>query len=1218
MSSPLPSRLRIKLPQPPQPASTAKTIAVARRAPPSVSEARASLPLLLLKPSGGMSVVHPEEGRMRVILLSLQQAMRGDLVAPSPLGDEHRRQLERDVTAQLTSLLNDARIGPSERQFLQRLAGRLVGAVLDGDYVGLLGSGAPRDTLTTALLDPQALETTTTLRPWRIGDLDTKRLGSGARAMLRQTIPVHRASALLAEGLSFAAERAGQLSDTAAPEVLARRVAIAKLASSVMQSGMSGAPFLVDLDQANRLSTQDDLGARSHLHALNGFWGRLSTLSRLNMIGPLMLLSRSPDNPEAWQRVRSSVYVTRDEALMRNALPDAFPSIAPTSLLPPTERIPLPLLHDLAPDLEQVLDRRAGLVSLIGVAGPQAPSFLVRLPVLAPSARADEVHAQDRQLAQADSFSVALFGDPLPFHHERLPPEVTLTEDEFRVGHTLVARQDEDQWRFAPHGTALVRHIFGASSFARARVPDLSTWSATTGTYSAVLPADTAADARSTLLRVFVQLENDKDLNSVGATLSRMHPDELVWLRLHPDQGFTVVRGQSLLRNATPRSRIKLIVNGHGHTSWTTKERLLGGRTATELARELKALMTELPSTQRPLPAVESISLLGCALETQAVDRSFGREFVEAAHTASLVRAGAETTLYTDTLLLDFGARQLRRSTRPYPGAPAVRRAAGTTWAFQFDADTRTVQVRDKFPHGGDGVLADRACCVVLESTYERREAKRSLALSRALILDRLQLNTRFHEIIARYRPAGWVLLPHLREGLNGVVLLTYLDLEKGQTTMRSISAPADRQALRAGTALVAQGLAELQALVALPPVPNAGIDLLTLGLLALTLQDAARGSTEGDRYQQALWYLGITQGGFQVSADVADMVVAVRVAMRQATGNELADLVRQTAALSRSLAAMSSLAQVAAIGIDLQQLIWSLSEGTGSQATTAAIQFGLDAAGMTLAGLAVAADLLNLTLLAAAAEGLAVPLAGLSIGIVELNRAVSGATASVSRNMRPLHEIDKGYGEPLRRVPAGPGHPHEVLIANGWAPLKRIDFRNNQVSFADTSIGATALHPSQLYWQAGSRRLHDWWISDGNDRQSQYSLHGLELDLWTLMRNDQRMAIPRAAPARAARPGPGAGAHDGARVRHPPRGLLVVASGRRFLADARWPDRVDAGEQRRAFRRRLRDLHQHGQVRRPVALRPPAHPAGSRARRADPRDGAAGPRRCRSTPVCI
>ncbi len=46
---------------------------------------------------------------------------------------------------------------------------------------------------------------------------------------------------------------------------------------------------------------------------------------------------------------------------------------------------------------------------------------------------------------------------------------------------------------------------------------------------------------------------------------------------------------------------------------------------------------------------------------------------------------------------------------------------------------------------------------------------------------------------------------------------------------------------------------------------------------------------------------------------------------------------------------------------------------------------------------------------------------------------------------------------------------------------MKRIDFRKGEVVFADASMGASALQASQLYWQAGSRRLHDWWVADGS-----------------------------------------------------------------------------------------------------------------------------------------
>jgi len=1116
---PSPMRLRLALPElpardkrPQLPAPVPGSTRATARGSRGGRESREAV-LRLLTATRDDPSPQTEEGRLRVILLAAQHALQPALAVSVEVQDSVREACRNEVLDLLIGRLREARIQAGERRFLNAVAQRVVAAVLDGRYAELLGGGGPRDTLSTAIFQPQALSIEATLQPWTIGDVGRGTLGAPPSPLLRVKSSVHRASALLADALLAAATGIERSIGGTPAAALVDRLVAAQILGNALYAGAAGLPFLVDADRLGALTVATDARSKAHLRMLRALWGPLRALSRLDMIGPMLFLSRQPDEVTAWDRVAPSVYATEGESRLQSLLVSRWQAFEaagapPPALLPASVDRPLPLFHTLAPDLDQTLDRQAGRVLLSGFEGPGAPRAVLHLPPVPAVPTAEQIRAQNRQLEMLDAFSVAVFGDPMPFHPERLPREATLTQDAFTVGSIpVVKRGPHGRWRFAPHGAAVVRHIYGEPAFKGPLRRELADWHGGGATDTARLPADTAPDARSARLRIFIQMEDDPVMLATGATLSRIHPDDLVWVRLHENGEHQIVRGRSLLANAPPDARIKLIVNGHGHTSWSTKERLLSGRSAPALADQLSRLMRRLG----PLPKVSRVALLSCALETPAVQRSYGREFTAAAAALALGRPDMETTVYSDTLILDYGRQRLRRSTRPHPAVAPRRRAAGTTWVFRRDPATGEIHVRDRFPSGGAGALADSACCGILERGADRLPTGRGAMLSNARVTERLRLRRRFLEVVDARRPAGSVLLPRVEARGDGATMLSYLDLASGRTQQRAVTAPADRRALSAGMAWIEGGLSWIDQRGA-AGIRGSGMDLLNLGMLALGLHDLAGGAPGGDRYQRALWYLGMTQGGLQAAADTAAMAGAIQSAISAGAGAGLTETSTLSTRLARALAELNALVQTGVVALDLQQLIQALDTGNSAAVSRAAVRFALDAAGSMLAGLAAAADLAGAALLAFVAEGLTVPLAGLAIGITALDEAVSGARARVARDFRPLHQIDRGYDAPLRRMKAQSGAPHEVLLINGWAPIRRIDFQARTVTFADAALGASALHPNQLYFQFGGTRLHDWWVQDGSDRQAEYARRGLDLDLWTAMHKPGRQPIPRAA----------------------------------------------------------------------------------------------------------
>jgi hypothetical protein len=1069
---------------------------------------------LHLLPDFNQSTVHPEEGRLRVILYSVHAALQSGESASPPFTAEQRDQLQKDVFAHLALQLVDIQLDDIEQRYLFQLARRLVAATLDGNYIGLLGLGGRLDMIRQVIMEPRRMPDGVLLRLWGIGDLSDDGVEAAPRFLRGDKKAVHRGSVLLAEGLlatAHLASLAGAAAST--PPALAQRIAMARLTAYALESALADAPLLFDLDRLDGLTERAASTAQGHLAALRRLWPTLGRLAALGMIGAPVFLSRTRRGNARWHPAQRGRLATEDTQpfvqLIGLAVPDPAQDRAPvpSTVLQQTHDRPLPLLYSLMREVRQQLDRQTGDIALSSPDGRLLLSL--RVPALPVFDDADQIRRQDEALARLDALSVAVLADETPVRRDLLPPQATLTDDQFMIGQRPVAALSPDgSWVFDPHGVALAREIFSKEAVAGPTDDPIVDWSTTGTGKPRRLPPDTAPHARSAKLRLYVQMENDDVMHWVGLALTRGHPDELVWVLSHPEGSFRVIRGQALLDNAAPDVRIKLIVSGHGHTSPSTRERLLSGRSAQGLAEELTQLLPRLARQGQPFPKLERISLLSCALETPVAQRSFGRTFSSAVR--HLGPVGMETTLYADTLIVDTQTRHLVKLTQSHDEAPLRQGAAGTTWIYRTDPITGITSVRDKFPNGDEGHDLAVTCCSILKARSPTDPSARSQALARADALDRTRLRNRFREVVEQHRPPGMHLLPHLALADSGPATLTYLRLDTGTLQTREVIAPGDVGTLRAGMTAITAGMENLSVQLNEFTSPGARLDMLNLGLLALMLRDLASDEPSGDAYQEALWSLGMSQGAAQAGADATSIAADILRAATRSGAGSMAQLVRTTESLSRALTAVSRLTQAASITTDVLQLIDALGAGDRARVTRAAVQVGLDVPTLALLGLAAVAEQVGAAVLAAMATGLGVALQGLSIAIAALSRAVSGEMARLTYNLTPLRQINLGYDKPLRDLPMDPNGPaHRVLLPNGWAPMRRIDFVKGTVSFADAVVGATSLHNHQLYWQ-GAHRLHDWWINDGAGNQSRYARDGLDLDLWTLMRGDGRAVAPQ------------------------------------------------------------------------------------------------------------
>lgn len=1049
-----------------------------------------------------------DEGRMFTILHAVDGAMRPLGGGASAVSADQLRRLRASVRDHLAGELDDVLLEKSDFAQLGRLARRLVDAALEGNYAGVLG-GDSTDAV-RELLAEQRKPDTVALRDWGIGDLTDDGADAVPTSLRHKKTTVDRASALVPEGLLAAAEVVERFYlQQGRPITLAQaqRIAGARIGAQALQAGLTGKPLLFDLDRYERLRERQDTLAQGHLDAVRALEPALSRLASEGIVGPLTYLSRAPRGMATWEPIVRGLHATRDVQAL-TALIGATPPVARP---PVAADRPLPLMAALQPAFRQTLDRRAGQVVLWTAKG--APVLELSIPPLPDGADAQRALRQDEDLARLDAFITVVFADLVPPRADFLPAKAELEERRFRVGDIVVASSDEDgRWRFDPDGLPLVRQIFGPIGFALPKTVALNDWKIAYKGKLAQWAKDTRADASAGRLRIFLQMEDDEVMHKVGATLSRQHPGEVVWVQVAPGGSHRVLRGQSLLDNATAESSVRLVVSGHGRTSRRTRERVLSGRDPEALAAEIKQVLNDLTPPDRRLPPLDRIDLLSCALETPAVQHSFGRAFSRAVR--GVGRLGMETTVFGKTVIVDLYSRHLDLNTQQHLNASVRAGAARTTWAIRSDPVTGITSVRDKFPRGNEGRDMDGLRCVILGDDPPQRSSRRSLMLGRSELMDRAHLLERFREVVTRHRPPGGQLLPRIDDTPSGRVALSFVNLDGGALHSREIESDADAHVAREGIAAIRAGLSEVNDSLDRWGQSEGEVDMLNVGVLALMVASLADGTTQGDRYQEELWRLtlGVSQGLFQAESDAASLAALVMKSLASADDQAFASIVASTAFLSRTLAAASRLAQAGTIALDLKALIDVMRQGGSRRAVKeAAVNFALDAGSLFLIAIAKAAEMAGKVDLALVAEGLSVPLAGLSIGAAALQRAVQTEEGRLDRNLDFLRQINSSYDDPLKSVALDAMHPgQQVLLPHGWGPIKRIDFVTGEVSFADATVGATVLHRYQLYRQFGGARVHSAWITNDGSDQGRYSAHGLDLDLWTLMHRTGRETTPR------------------------------------------------------------------------------------------------------------
>ncbi|WP_377156971.1 TcdA/TcdB pore-forming domain-containing protein [Roseateles sp. UC29_93] len=517
------------------------------------------------------------------------------------------------------------------------------------------------------------------------------------------------------------------------------------------------------------------------------------------------------------------------------------------------------------------------------------------------------------------------------------------------------------------------------------------------------------------------------------------------------------------------------------------------------------------------------VTLRSCALVSRAAPGSFAERFLEAGVEQGLLTGDAQVTAYSELLgfvlnrwdwwMAPLLRPDVPRVTMRFLGAAEERHAPGKTWIYTRDPSTGRIARHDKYPAAAGQRPAD--------TVY--REAS-------AISLERCTILGAAGRVIERLRPtARHHLLPATPD--TAASTLSFFDESTGATAAIPVDDAAEARLvdayLRQLSMLLDEMPAETARAMSAGPVDAQAPDGLNVGLLALALSQLSRTSPAGSPYQAAVTYLGMTQGAAFLGADAATLANMIRTTMQSTDAAVVSGLSQATALLTKGLRGLGSVLQAGVVGLDIKNLVDAIASGRASAIGVAGTQLGFDIAGLGLLGASAIAALAGFTLLSTGLRELAVPLAGIAIGVTGLVRAVAEEEERLNFNLQPLHGIDEGYDTPLRSLPAGSsssssdgnsnsnsgggsGGDRQFLAVAGWAPVNRIDFVKGEVGFDDATIGETSVHLSGLYTSGG--HAHDWKINDGSDAQFAKSREGMDLDLWSLLWKPGRAIRPMAA----------------------------------------------------------------------------------------------------------
>ncbi|WP_095190784.1 C80 family cysteine peptidase [Pseudomonas sp. Irchel 3E19] len=347
----------------------------------------------------------------------------------------------------------------------------------------------------------------------------------------------------------------------------------------------------------------------------------------------------------------------------------------------------------------------------------------------------------------------------------------------------------------------------------------------------------------------------------------------------------------------------------------------------------------------------------------------------------------------------------------------------------------------------------------------------------------------------------------------EGRLSLVYADLENHKKA--SVIIPVNDlemvKALRRNFNALEDVMKRMQPMMDLqgPDLDINGPDLLNAGMLAQALLNLSKGFGDAPDYVKAQAYLGIAQGSFELVTDVGEALVTLRALTKtaaQAGGGALSKLGGLFKTGTQLLGVATN---IASFGLDAKTLADAVNSGDQGSITTAGVQLGFNGASLILSGASFVAGLLGASTVASVTGGIAVPLAGLGIGITALVQAFMENNAKAAQGFAFMKEINNGYANPLSSIDY---QGSKALMVNAGALVNRIDFRTNKVGFSNATIGSSLSASADHWWTERVSDVDVLWVGNpigAYDKQGRIGRSREDnLDFWSVTGHQGRAEI--------------------------------------------------------------------------------------------------------------
>lgn len=307
----------------------------------------------------------------------------------------------------------------------------------------------------------------------------------------------------------------------------------------------------------------------------------------------------------------------------------------------------------------------------------------------------------------------------------------------------------------------------------------------------------------------------------------------------------------------------------------------------------------------------------------------------------------------------------------------------------------------------------------------------------------------------------------------DGKISIVFADLNDSGTKhiVVRIDDPAKAQSLRSQFDTLNKSLMVFKQELSEPA--SGGVDGLNTAMLFQALLNLANGFGDVPNYIKAQAYLGIVQGGVQIVGDIADTVTSLRVLTASASGSKILSALGD--ALSSGVQVFGLLSGAVSFGFDAKELDDALRSGDSAAISGAGVKLGFSGLSLGLMGGAFVSGFLGASTVSAVTGGLAVPVAGLAIGISALIDAVLHNGKVAAAGFSFIHTINDAYSKPLTLV----GDKNQAVMMADGAAVQQIDFRSNTVKFSNVTIGSSGAARNGYWWTSRANNTDVLWVDN-------------------------------------------------------------------------------------------------------------------------------------------